>query len=76
MGRLARQRHGRFRSAGARRSMSRPGGQGARRRVRYLLPLKGRPPFGLAGIEMFTRLQELVVCLQELIEYQPEPRPA
>ena len=56
--------------------MSWPGGQGARRRVRYLLTLKGRPPFGLAGIEMFTRLQELVVCLQELIEYQPEPRPA
>jgi hypothetical protein len=43
-------------------------------RVRYLLTLKGRPPFRLAGIEMFTRLQELVVCLQELIEHQPEPR--
>jgi len=43
-------------------------------RVRYLLTLKGRPPFRLAGIEMFTRLQELVVCLQELVEHQPEPR--
>jgi len=43
-------------------------------RVRYLLTLKGRPPFRLAGIEMFTRLQELVVCLQTLIAHQPEPR--
>jgi hypothetical protein len=43
-------------------------------RVRYLLTLKGRPPFRLAGIEMFTRLQEVVVCLQALIEHQPEPR--
>lgn len=43
-------------------------------RVRYLLTLKGRPPFRLAGIEMFTRLQELVVCLQALLAHQPEPR--
>ena len=43
-------------------------------RVRYLLTLKGRPPFRLAGIEMFTRLQEVASCLQELIQCQPEPR--
>lgn len=41
-------------------------------RVRYLLTLKGRPPFRLAGIEMFTRLQEVVACLQELLQHQPE----
>lgn len=43
-------------------------------RVRYLLTLKGRPPFRLAGIEMFIRLQEVSACLQELIQCQPEPR--
>jgi hypothetical protein len=43
-------------------------------RVRYLLTLKGRPPFRLAGIEMFNRLQEVAACLVELIEHQPEPR--
>ena len=43
-------------------------------RVRYLLTLKGRPPFRLAGIEMFARLQEMVVCLQVLLAHQPEPR--
>jgi len=43
-------------------------------RVRYLLTLKGRPPFRLAGIEMFARLQEVVECTRELIEHSPEPR--
>ena len=43
-------------------------------RVRYLLTLKGRPPFRLAGIEMFARLQEVVACLRELIEHSPEVR--
>jgi len=43
-------------------------------RVRYLLTLKGRPPFRLAGIEMFARLQEVVACAQELIEHSPEAR--
>ena len=43
-------------------------------RVRYLLTLKGHPPFRLAGIEMFSRLQEVVTCLQELIAHQTEPR--
>lgn len=43
-------------------------------RVRYLLTLKGRPPFRLAGIEMFARLQEVANCLQELLNHFPEPR--
>jgi hypothetical protein len=43
-------------------------------RVRYLLTLKGRPPFRLAGIEMFKRLQEVAACLLDLIEHPPEPR--
>jgi hypothetical protein len=43
-------------------------------RVRYLLTLKGRPPFRLAGIEMFARLQEVGECVRELIEHSPEPR--
>lgn len=43
-------------------------------RVRYLLTLKGRPPFRLAGIEMFARLQEVAVCVQELLQQQAEPR--
>jgi len=42
--------------------------------VRYLLTLKGRPPFRLAGIEMFIRLQQVAACLQELVQYHPEPR--
>lgn len=44
------------------------------RRVRYLLTLKGRPPFRLAGIEMFERLSEVADCLDELIGHHPEPR--
>lgn len=43
-------------------------------RVRYLLTLKGRPPFRLAGIEMFARLQEVVKYTQELVEHFPEAR--
>ena len=43
-------------------------------RIRYLLTLKGRPPFRLAGIEMFARLQEVANCLQELVDHCPEPR--
>ena len=43
-------------------------------RVRYLLSLKGRPPFRLAGQEMFARLQEVVRCLDQLLRHQPEPR--
>jgi MULE transposase-like protein len=44
------------------------------RRVRYLLTLKGRAPFRLAGVEMYDRLQEVVQCLNQLLRYQPEPR--
>ena len=43
-------------------------------RVRYLLTLKGHPPFRLAGIEMFSRLQEVVTCLHALLAHQTEPR--
>jgi hypothetical protein len=36
------------------------------RRIRYLLTLKGRPPFCLAGLEMFERLTEVRDCLERL----------
>lgn len=39
------------------------------RRIRYLLTLKGRPPFRLAGIEMFERLTEVKDCLERLIAH-------
>jgi hypothetical protein len=44
------------------------------RRVRYLLTLKGRPPFRLAGIEMFEQLQKARQCADELLAYQSESR--
>jgi hypothetical protein len=44
------------------------------RRVRYLLTLKARPPFGLAGLEMYERLTEVVTCLDGLLAHQPEAR--
>jgi hypothetical protein len=44
-----------------------------KRRVRYLLTLKGRPPFRLAGIEMYERLAEVSGCLDELMAHAPEP---
>ncbi len=43
-------------------------------RVRYLLTLKGRPPFRLAGVEMFERLQEVKRCLDQLVRHDSEPR--
>jgi hypothetical protein len=43
-------------------------------RVRYLLTLKGRPPFRLAGQEMFVRLQEVVRSVDQLLRHRPEPR--
>ncbi len=43
-------------------------------RVRYLLTLKGRPPFRLTGQEMVARLQDVVRCLDQLVRHQPEPR--
>lgn len=42
-----------------------------KRRVRYLLTLKGRPPFRLAGIEMYERLTEVSACLTEMIAHAP-----
>ena len=44
-----------------------------KRRVRYLLTLKGRPPFRLAGIEMYVRLAEVSDCLVELIAHASDP---
>jgi hypothetical protein len=43
-------------------------------RVRYLLTLKARPPFRLAGMEMVEQFQSVVHCLTLLLRYQPEPR--
>jgi len=48
--------------------------QDLKRRIRYLLTLKGRPPFRLAGIEMFERLTEVKNCLATLITHYPEPQ--
>jgi len=44
------------------------------RRVRYLLTLKGRPPFRLAGVEMYQRFQELVALTDDLLAHRAEPR--
>lgn len=44
------------------------------RRIRYLLTLKGRPPFRLAGIEMFVHLSEVKECLDRLIVYHATPQ--
>ena len=44
------------------------------RRVRYLLTLKGRPPFGLAGIEMVQRLVDVVTTLDLMINHIPDTR--
>ena len=43
-----------------------------KRRVRYLLTLKGRPPFRLAGLEMYQRLTEVVACLDDLLAHMPD----
>ena len=48
--------------------------QDLRRRVRYLLTLKGRPPFRLAGVEMFERLSEVKTCLDTLIRHRTDAR--
>jgi hypothetical protein len=42
------------------------------RRVRYLLTLKGRPPFRLAGVEMYERLTEVQTCLETLLVHRPD----
>ena len=44
------------------------------RRIRYLLTLKGRPPFCLAGIEMFERLTEVKDCLERLMARHFHPQ--
>ena len=44
------------------------------RRIRYLLTLKGRPPFCLAGIEMFERLTEVKDCLERLSAHHSAPQ--
>lgn len=44
------------------------------RRIRYLLTLKGRPPLGLAGIEMFVGLFEVKECLERLMVYHSTPQ--
>ena len=43
-------------------------------RVRYLLTLKGRPPFRLAGIEMYERLNEVNTCLLAMLEAHEDVR--
>jgi hypothetical protein len=44
-----------------------------KRRIRYLLTLKGRPPFRLAGIEMYERLHEVSDNLEEMVAHLPSP---
>jgi hypothetical protein len=44
------------------------------RHTRYLLTLKGRPPFRLAGIEAYQRLQGVVALSQELLAHRHDPR--
>jgi len=44
------------------------------RRIRYLLTLKGRSPFRLAGLEMAARLTELEQCLEHLIAHHATPQ--
>jgi hypothetical protein len=48
--------------------------QDLRRRIRYLLTLKGRPPFCLAGIAMFERLTEIKECLERLMAKHSHPQ--
>ena len=43
-------------------------------RVRYLLTLKGRPPFRLAGVETYERLLEVKRCVEQLVRHDAEPR--
>jgi len=48
--------------------------QDLKRRIRYLLTLKARPPFRLAGIEMTERLADVESCLATLIAHDPDPQ--
>ena len=45
-----------------------------KRRIRYLLTLKGRPPLRLAGIEMAERLSEVADCLDTILAHASDPR--
>ncbi len=42
--------------------------------TRYLLTLKGRPPFRLAGVETYQRLHQVVTLSTELLSYHYDPR--
>jgi hypothetical protein len=44
------------------------------RHTRYLLTLKGRPPFRLAGLETYERLQDVARCSLDLLARRYEPR--
>jgi hypothetical protein len=44
------------------------------RHTRFLLTLKGRPPFRLAGIETYQRLQGVVALSTELLDHRYDPR--
>jgi hypothetical protein len=48
--------------------------QNISRRIRYLLTLKGRPPFCMAGIEMFERLTEVKDFLERLSAHHEHPQ--
>jgi len=43
------------------------------RRIRYLLTLKARPPFRLAGLEMVAHLTDIEHCLEHLIAHHATP---
>ena len=44
------------------------------RHTRYLLTLKGRPPFRLAGLETYERLQNVAQCSLDLLAERYDPR--
>jgi len=44
------------------------------RHTRYLLTLKGRPPFRLAGLETYERLQNVACVSLDLLAQRYEPR--
>ena len=44
------------------------------RHTRYLLTLKGRPPFRLAGMETYERLQNVAQCRLDLLAERYDPR--
>lgn len=46
------------------------------RHTRYLLTLKGRPPFRLAGIETYQRLQGVIALTDELLDHRYDSRMA